>query len=388
MTFGHIRRLFKAPNQSFFLFGPRGTGKSTLFRRRFPDALVIDLLASDIRRRYTAHPEYLLEVVRGQPSGSVIVIDEIQKVPELLSNVHVLIEEKREWTFVLTGSSSRKLKKAGVDLLAGRALKTMLHPFMASELGEHFTLEDALLHGLLPLRFGVEDPWKTLSAYVGLYIDEEVKAEGLVRNIEPFTRFLEVMSFSHASLLNITNIARECEVKRTTIQSWISILEDLLIAFQLPVFTRRAQRILIAHPKFYFFDSGVYRTLRPRSILDSVAEIDGAALEGLVAQHLRAWIDYTKEQHKLYFWRTKSGVEVDFILYGPLGLWAIEVKNSATVHPQDIRPLESFLEDYPEAQAILLYKGKDRLLKKNVLCIPCEEFLLSLQPDVPLINPK
>lgn len=388
MTFHYIKRLFQEPKQSFFLFGPRGTGKSTLFQERFPDAFIIDLLVSDVRRRYAAYPESLLEVVRAQPPGKVIVIDEIQKVPELLSNVHVLIEEKKDWTFILTGSSARKLKKEGVDLLGGRALKKMLHPFMAIELGDAFTLEDAILYGLLPLRFGVKEPQETLSSYVSLYLDEEVKAEGLVRNIEPFARFLEVMSFSHGSLLNCSNIARECGIQRATIQNWVTILEDLLISFQIPVFTKRAKRILTSHPKFYFFDSGIYRALRPRSILDHFSEIDGTALEGLVAQHLRAWIDYTKERHSLYFWRTKSGVEVDFILYGPLGFWAIEVKNAAVIHPKDTNSLESFLEDYPEAQAILLYRGKERLLKKNILCIPCEEFLRGLEPNVPLIEQR
>lgn len=381
MTISQIKRVFKAPNQSFFLFGPRGTGKSTLLQKRYPNALVIDLLLSDVRRRFISTPEHLLDVVRAQPNGQVIVIDEIQKVPELLSLVHVLIEEKKGWQFILTGSSARKLKKQGVDLLGGRAIKKILHPFMASELETNFKLEDALINGLLPLCFKMEKPQAILSTYIDLYLDEEVKAEGIIRNIEPFTRFLEVMSFSHGSVLNISNIARECAVKRTTIQNWVTVLEDLLISYQIPVFTKRAKRTISAHPKFFFFDAGVYRSIRPRSILDSVSEIDGAALEGLVAQHLRAWIDYTEEPHKLYFWRTKSGLEVDFILYGPLGFWAIEVKSSTVIHPNDLRPLEHFLQDYPEAKAIFLYRGKEKLLKKNILCLPCEEFLLHLQPD-------
>ncbi len=379
--FHHIKRVFQEPKQSFFLFGPRGTGKSTLIKRRFPEALVIDLLESNTYRRFSTHPELLLEIVRAQPQGKVIIIDEIQRVPDLLSNIHILIEDKHDWVFVLTGSSARKLKKTGVDLLGGRALKKMLHPFMACELKQDFKLEDAVAYGLLPLRFGLENPEEILSTYVSLYLDEEVKAEGIVRNIEPFSRFLEAVSFSHASILNISNIARECGIKRPTINSWMTIIEDLLISFQVPVFTKRAKRLLVAHPKFYFFDAGVFRALRPRSIIDRVSEIDGAALEGMVAQHLRAWIDYTKDSHNLAFWRTKSGVEVDFVVHGPLGFWAIEVKNSATIHPEDIRSLENFLEDYPEAKAIFLYRGTDRLMRKNVLCIPCDEFLLALQPN-------
>lgn len=384
MTIKYIKRVFEDPKQSFFLFGPRGTGKSTLMKKRFANALIIDLLESDIKRKYMANPEMILEVVRAESPGKVIIIDEIQKVPELLSNIHLLIEDKKEWLFVLTGSNPRKLKKAGVDLLGGRALKKNLHPFMACELGDQFNFEEALQFGLLPLRFGREDAAEILSTYVSLYIDEEVKAEGLVRNIEPFARFLEVMSFSHGSIINISNIARECSLQRTTIDHWILILEELLIGFHVPIFTKRAKRLLVSHPKFYFFDSGVFRALRPRSVIDSISEIDGAALEGLVAQHLSAWIDYTREKHQLNFWRTKSGVEVDFIIHGPLGFWAIEVKNGTVLHPQDTRSLENFLEDYPEASAILLYRGKEKLIKKNVLCLPCEEFLKGLLPNSPV----
>lgn len=388
MDMDYTKRLFKEPKQSFFLFGPRGTGKSTLMRRRFPDALVIDLLNPEVRRSYAANPEKLLDIVRAEPQGRVIFIDEIQKVPDLLSVVHILIEEKKQWLFILTGSSARKLRRQGVDLLGGRALKKSLHPFMAIELKELFSLQDALLYGLLPLRFGSADPDATLSSYISLYLDEEVKAEGIVRDIEPFYRFIETLSFSHGSQLSITNIASECMVKRTTVQSWMTIVEDLLIAFHLNVFKKRASRELTSHPKFYFFDTGVFRALRPKSILDKPTEIDGAAIEGLVAQHLRAWIEYTDEQHTLHFWRTKSGVEVDFILYGPLTFLAIEVKNSQHIHPKDTRPLEIFLEDYPEAKGIFLYRGKERrLIKDKILCLPCEEFLRELTPNEQPFHP-
>ena len=244
--------------------------------------------------------------------------------------------------FILTGSSSRKLKRIGVDLLGGRALKKVLHPFMAVEIKERFQLDDALKYGLLPLRFAHPNPQEMMDAYIGLYIQEEISAEGLIRKIEPFTRFLQAISFSHASILNVTNISRECQVKRTTVDGWISILEDMLITFQIHVFTNRAKRELSVHPKFYIFDAGVYRTLRPRSIMDMSTELDGLALEGLIAQHLMAWKDYTSEKHTLHFWRTRSGVEVDFIVLGPLGFWAIEVKNSQQIVPADLAPLKAF----------------------------------------------
>ena len=384
MDLKYIERVFKEPEQSYFLFGPRGTGKSTMTEERHSKALLIDLRKADMRYRLSASPDLLIELVEAQPDGTTIVIDEIQKIPELLPIVHLLIEKKRKWKFVLTGSSARKLKRQGVDLLGGRALRKVLHPFMACELKKHFNFEDALKYGLLPLRFSYEDYRSTLRAYIDLYVDEEVKMEGLIRHIEPFTRFLQVMSLSHGSILNITNIARECQVKRTTVADWITILEDLLISFQITMFTQRAKRELTVHPKFYFFDAGVYRALRPTSIGDSESEVDGAGIEGLVAQHLMAWKDYTAEKHELFFWRTRSGVEVDFIVFGPLGFWAIEVKNSDKIRTEDLAGLSAFHEDYPEAKTILLYRGKERLLKNNVLCLPCGEFLSGVRPDFPL----
>jgi predicted AAA+ superfamily ATPase len=376
-----IPRFFQEPSQSFFLFGPRGTGKSTLMKSRYKNAVWIDLLRPEILRSYLARPERLYEVVEGSTNNSTIVIDEVQKAPSLLSVVHSLIEEKRELQFVLTGSSARKLKKTGTNLLAGRALKCTLHPFMAAELGSDFSFAHALQYGLLPLLIDKNNPQEILHAYVSLYLQEEIQAEGLVRNLEGFARFLEAISFSHASLLNVTNIARECEVQRKTVENYITILEDLLLAYQLPVFSKRAQRELVGHPKFYLFDVGVFRTLRPQGPLDKAEEIEGAALEGLVAQHLKAWNEYSTEKHTLSFWRTRSGVEVDFIIYGPKSFWAIEVKNSKKIFPNDIKPLEAFLKDYPMAKAIVLYRGTEYLRLNTIHCIPCEDFLRQLKPD-------
>ncbi len=384
MSLPYRERLFIEPARSYFLFGPRGTGKSTMVAHRHPSALLIDLRIPEERLRYSTNPDAFKNLVLSQPRGHIIVIDEIQKVPDLLSLVHVLIERKRDWKFILTGSSARSLRRQGVDLLGGRALKKILHPFMACELKDDFNFEEALSYGLLPLRFVHKDSLEFLKGYISLYIEEEVKVEGLVRNIEPFARFLEAMSFAHGGILNVSNIAKECQVKRTTVTSWISIIEDLLMGYQITVFEQRAKRELSAHPKFYFFDVGVYRALRPRSLLDSDSEINGAGLEGLVAQHLVAWRDYSAGKHTINFWRTRSGTEVDFVIHGSLGFWAIEVKNSTKVRPEDIRPLVTFLEDYPEARAFLLYRGTERQFIKNILCLPCEEFLKEIRPDVPL----
>ncbi len=373
-------RLIQFPRDSFFLFGPRGTGKSTLVKIRFPEALYIDLLNPAELRVYSAYPERLRERLDSMPRGATVVVDEIQKLSSLLDLIHSLIEEKRGWKFILTGSSARKLKRSGVDLLAGRVLLRSLHPFMAAEISDLFTIKEALRIGLLPVVLDSDEPEEVLKAYVALYLREEVQMEGLVRNLGNFSRFLESLSFSHASVLNISNVARECAMERKTVAGYIGILEDLMLGFRLNVFTKRANRELISHPKFYFFDSGVYRSLRPKGPLDRPEEVEGHALEGMVAQHLRAWIDYTGEDYSLYFWRTRGGVEVDFIVYGSNGFFALEVKNSDRVFSADLKHLKAFKNDYPQSKGYLLYRGKARLLKEGILCLPCEEFLLRLNP--------
>ena len=379
----NVGRFFKTPPDSFFLFGPRGTGKSTLLKENFPDALFVDLLDPYSYRTYVSHPEQLRVLVEGNPGISRFVIDEIQKAPSLLDVVHQLIEEKsrRPAQFILTGSSSRKLRRAGVNLLAGRVLLKTLHPFLAAELGRRFNLEQSLRLGLLPLVLAAKQPEETLKSYVSLYLREEVQAEGLVRNIGSFARFLEAMSFSHASLLNTSEVARECQVGRKAVEGFVEILEDLLLGFRLKVFTRKAKRRLVQHPKFYYMDAGIFRSLRPKGPLDVPEEISGASLEGLVAQQLRAWIAYGQKDRELFFWRTKSGVEVDFIVYGQDTFLAIEVKSSRRAYSKDVRPLKSFLEDYPQAKACLLYGGRDRLLVDGIPCLPCGEFLPRLVPD-------
>lgn len=383
-----LKRFFTPPKQSFFLFGPRGTGKSTWIKALFPDAFYINLLLSSLREKFRAYPDELIKEVAPLTKPATVIIDEVQKVPDLLAVVHTLIEEKRGLQFILTGSSARKLKRGGADLLGGRALVKHLDPFMASELGDAFTLEKALKIGMLPLAWHSEEPEEMLSTYASVYIDEEVQAEALIRNIGQFTRFLHVMSFSHAQVMNVNNIARKCSVKRHTVDNFIGILEDLLLSLKIDVFTHRGQRELAQHPKFYFFDAGIFRALRKMGPGDSYHETDGAALEGLVFQHLRAWMHYTKGRHDLYFWRTKSGLEVDFILYGENHFLAIEVKNSQIISPEDVRGLHHFIEDYPEAKPLLLYRGSVPLEYKNVLCLPVEQFLKKLEPHCsPLTGP-
>ncbi len=373
-----VKRIFKTPKQSFFLLGPRGTGKSTLIRDIFPDSLYIDLLLPDVFRNYSTRPERLIELVHAHANKKVVVIDEIQKVPQLLEVVHSLIEEKKGHQFILTGSSARKLKKTGVNLLAGRALMRHMYPFIAAELGKKFSLDYALQYGMIPVVLDSANPRDTLNAYIDLYIREEVQMEGLTRNIGNFSRFLEAVSFSHGSVVNISNISRECQIERKVVEGYMHILDDFLLSFRVPIFTRRAKRAVTQHPKFYFFDTGIYNTLRPSGPLDRPEEKSGAALEGLVAQHLRVWIDYRHPDYRLFFWRTSSGSEIDFIVYGKEIFWAIEVKNTATVRPEDIRPLKTFGNDYPEAKRIFVYRGKEKLKREGILIMPCTEFLMTL----------
>lgn len=376
-----IRRYFSDPGGSFFLFGPRGTGKSTWLRGEFGNALYLDLLSPGLYRTLTAKPERLREYLKGDPEKKTIIIDEVQKIPSLLDVIHQVIEEKTGERFILTGSSSRKLKRSGVDLLAGRALIKTMHPFIASELGGYFEMNTALEYGMLPLVYNSDNKEQTLQAYIDLYINEEVRSEGYVRNMENFFRFLEVISFSNGSVINASEIARESSIGRKAVEGYISILEDILLAFRLPVFTKKAKRHLIASPKFYFFDAGVYKAIRPSGPLDKPEEINGIALETLVCQHLSAWCSYSKEKYGLYFWRTKSGNEVDFVIYGNDNIRAIEVKHSRTIRSKDISGLRSFKEDYPMAQCILLYMGEEKIKRGDILFIPCMEFLKNLKPD-------
>lgn len=382
----YIPRILNPPKGSYFLLGPRGTGKSTWLLHQYPEAMRIDFLLGEEERRFSAYPERIREVAAGLPKGATLILDEIQRVPRLLPEIHSLIEEKKEIQYIMTGSSSRKLRRSVSDLLGGRALLRQMGPFTAAELKGAFSLEKALKTGLIPLIWESTDPEQRLRDYLYLYLREEVHAEGLVRQIGDFSRFLEVSSFSHASVWTTTDISRESSVKRATVDNYLQILEDLLLAFTLPVFTRRAKRKLIAHSKFYFFDAGVYRILRPQGILDSSQEIEGLALEGLVAQHLRSWVLAQNQPHSLSFWRTQTKLEVDFIIYGPKGFWAIEVKRSSNLGPDDARALLAFKEEYPEATCLFVIPGKRRESYRGFPVVPMEEFLLGITPEQPIFS--
>lgn len=375
-----LKRFFKPSENSFFLLGPRGTGKTYWAKHFFKNNFWVNLLDGATYQLLYARPEKLYDFVKSNPSN-VIIIDEIQKIPALLETVHWIMGDFPDKQFVLTGSSARKLRRKGVNLLGGRASHKTMHPFMAAELGKDFDFEKALNIGMLPVIWGAKKPEEALHAYIRLYIQEEVQLEGAVRQLDAFYRFLEVMSFSQGSVLNISNVANESMVQRKTVEAYLHILEDLLIAFRLNVFRTKAKRRLASHPKFFYFDTGVFRSIRPKEFLDDTNLMNGPALETLVVQHLRAWCDYSKGNHKLYYWQTQNKMEVDFIVYGESGLYAFEVKNSTKVRPEYLTGLKAFGKDYPTSQRFLLYRGNQNDYQDDILCLPCEAFLKSLKPD-------
>lgn len=325
----YARRL-SPPQLSFFLLGPRGTGKSTWLRANFQDAHVIDLLSEEHYQRLLAQPGRFADELRALEPGRWVVVDEIQRLPALLNEVHRFGEQKR-LRFALCGSSVRKLTRAGVNLLAGRALPRAMHPFVPEELGEHFDLETALRYGLLPIVGDSPEPDETLAAYARLYLKEEIQAEAVVRNLPGFARFLPIAALYHGQAVNTSNIAREAGVARTTVASYLEILEETLLCFRIPGFEAKLRVRERKLPKWYWCDPGVVRAMRgSRGAI--VPEERGALFEGLVAQLLRAYRDYTGMCDSIAYWSaTSRRSEVDFILTTGDEHIAIEVKSGANV---------------------------------------------------------
>ncbi len=367
-------RIFVPPEQqSYFLFGPRGTGKSVFTGNFYKQGLFFDLLDSRIYNEFMADPGRLSRRI---PEGfnDWVIIDEVQKVPVLLNEVHRLVENRRI-RFVLTGSSARRLRKDNVNLLAGRALTCRLHPLTAAELGADFDLARALRYGQLPMACTCADPDMFLQSYVRTYLQEEIQLEGLTRNLPAFSRFLEAASLSQGSPLNVSAIARDCAVNRKVVENYFSILRDTLVSYEIPVFSKRAKRAVIQSAKFYFFDAGVFRALRPAGPYDSDSEAEGAALETLVLQEIAARNDYRRWNYGIHYWRTRQGAEVDFVLYGARGFKAIEVKHSGRIRREDFKGLKQFKKEYPEAEPVFLYSGDRRFHEGGVEIVPVEMFL-------------
>lgn len=335
--------------------------------------------AFGLRRRIQQTPIGAGE--QGNAIGAFLIpIDEVQRAPEVLNEVHRLME-RRGLRFVLTGSSPRKLRRGGANLLAGRALTEQFFPLTATELGPDFCFEKAARYGMLPTLYDRAkrvDPERYLAAYVETYLREEIVAEGLTRQAGAFARFLEAASFSQGQILNVSEVSRECAVHRKVVESYFAILDDLLLGVRLPVFTKQSRRQLVSHPKFYLFDAGVYRAARPCGPLDDPGPIEGAAIETLVFQELRATNQNMGFGYELYYWRTAGGMEVDFVLYGPRGIVAVEVKSKRRLTGHDLRGLRAFLTDYPMAKAYVLYGGDQPLHLDGITAWPIAEALRRL----------
>lgn len=369
-------RLLNPPqSQSFFLFGPRGTGKTTWVKSHYPLALYIDLLESATYKDLLAAPQRLETMIPPDFSHPV-VLDEVQRIPELLNEVHRLIENKRI-NFILTGSSARKLRRKGHDLLAGRAFTYHMFPLLAIEMGQDFDLSRAIKSGMLPLAQD-QNYQQFLKSYIQTYLDQEILQEGLTRNLSAFSRFLEAASFSQGQVLNVSSISREAAIERTVVIGYFNILKDLLIGYLIPPFSKRAKRRLVTHPKFYFFDAGLYQAIRPTGPLDTPSEIGGVGVETLVCQHLMATNELLNLNYSLYYYRTASGVEVDFVLYGQRGIVAIEVKNNSTFKPEMLSSLKRFALDYPEAKLYLFYAGQKKYFVGKITVLPLTEVLKDL----------
>src|SRR3989338_4778392 len=373
-------RLIESPkDKSFFLFGPRGTGKTTWVKSKFTNALYLDLLEAELFNDLLANPQRLENFIP-KDFNDWIIIDEVQRIPELLNEIHRLIE-KSKYKFILTGSSARKIRRKGVNLLAGRALSYHLYPLTAAELGEDFNLDHSLAYGHLPCVYTEKNPKAYFESYVKTYLEEEIQQEGFTRNLGAFSRFLEAGSFSQGSVLNISSVARDCSVERKVVENYFTILEDLLIAYRIPVFAKRAKRRLIVHPKFYFFDVGLYRTLRPTGPLDIPEEIGGHAFETLFLQELIAINAYLKSGYNIFYWMTSNNTEVDFILYGNKGILAFEIKRTAKVSSSMLKGLKAFQKDYPKAQTYFIYGGERILREGNIEILPIKDTLKKL-PEI------
>lgn len=359
-------------NKSFFLFGPRGTGKTTWVKSKYPKALYIDLLQSEPYTRLLADPSRLEQYILTKHKDYVI-IDEVQRVPELLNEVHRLIETKKI-KFILTGSSPRKIRRGGYNLLAGRALSYQMYPLTVSEMGSDFNLSTNLIRGTLPTA-QLDGYQEYLKSYIKTYLDQEIQQEGLTRNLSSFARFLEVASYSQGQQLNLNEIARDVGVDRKTVNEYFNILQELLIGYIIKPFTKRAKRRLVSHPKFYFFDCGVYQAIRPVGPLDSADEVGGISCETMVLNQLISNNDLLKLNYSIHYYRTASGVEVDFILYGKRGLIAIEVKKSSKFKESMLSGLNRFKLDYPEAKLFLLYGGQQELSVDGVKVLPIDKAL-------------
>lgn len=372
--YDRMQKILDIQDDSVFLWGARQVGKSTLVKKLFPDAKVYDLLKSDEYSRLLRKPQLLREELVSYDETKIVIIDEIQKIPSLLDEVHWLIVN-RGIRFILCGSSARKLKRVGTNLLGGRALPVMLFPFVSAEISD-FNLFRAINNGMIPRHYMVQNPQKRLEAYIGVYLKEEIQEEAVVRQLSSFNRFLDVAAQCDGEMINYTNIAQDCGVSATTIKEYFNILEQTLIGYMIPAFTLSKKRRAITTKKFYYFDVGVVNYLLNRSNLQPGSIDFGHAFEHFMIQEIVAYLSYYEKREKLSYWRTANGYEVDAII-GDARV-AIEFKSSEEVQSKHTKGLKAFEEDFPDARKIIVSLDCNKRILNGIEVIPALEFLQML----------
>ena len=372
--YDRMQKILDIQDDSVFLWGARQVGKSTLVKKLFPDAKVYDLLKSDEYSRLLRKPQLLREELISYDETKIVIIDEIQKIPSLLDEVHWLIVN-RGIRFILCGSSVRKLKRVGTNLLGGRALPVMLFPFVSAEISD-FNLFRAINNGMIPRHYMVQNPQKRLEAYIGVYLKEEIQDEAVVRQLSSFNRFLDVAAQCDGEMINYTNIAQDCGVSATTIKEYFNILEQTLIGYMIPAFTLSKKRRAITTKKFYYFDVGVVNYLLNRSNLQPGSIDFGHAFEHFMIQEIVAYLSYYEKREKLSYWRTANGYEVDAII-GDARV-AIEFKSSEEVQSKHTKGLKAFEEDFPDARKIIVSLDCNKRILNGIEIIPAMDFLKML----------
>jgi predicted AAA+ superfamily ATPase len=378
----NIKRLLKIDlpkGRSAFLWGPRKTGKTSYLKEHFPDSLYYDFLKTDLFFELSKNPSLFRERLLAKEKIALVkpvILDEVQKIPQILDEVHWLIENKN-LSFVLCGSSARKLKRGQANLLGGRAWRYQLFPFVSVELKD-IDLLRALNQGLLPAHYLEDKNYKkSLTAYVQDYLKEEVFNEGLVRNIPAFSRFFDAIGYSHGELTNYSNIARDCGVDAKTVREYYQILVDTLLAARIEPFKKRQSRnVIISAPKYYLFDVGVSGILTKRHLEDTKGEEFGKAFEHFILMEINAYNSYSDSNFDINFWRTKSGLEVDFVL--GKGEAAVEVKGSGRIDNRGLKPLKAFMEEYSPKKAILVCNEKEKRVSGKIQIMPWRDFLSEL----------
>lgn len=371
------KRILSIENEyhdSAFLWGARQVGKTTWLTSQYPNCRVYDLLRPSEFERLLRRPEILSEELESFGEGDTVIIDEIQKLPQLLDEVHSLIQRKNI-RFILSGSSARKLKRIGTNLLGGRATREQMFPLVSAEIPD-FDLVRAVNNGMIPRHYMVQNPWERLRGYIGVYLNEEIREEALTRNLQTFSRFLEVAAQCNGEMLVYKNIAQDCGIDYRTVKEYFGILEDTLVGYLLPGFTATKKRKALTVPKFYFFDVGVANYLTHRRGMTPGSDDFGHAFEHFIIQELIAYLGYHHSEERLSYWRSSSGYEVDAIIGE--GRVAIEIKSTDEAKSRHTRGLKAFGEDFPDARLIIVSLDKYRRKMNDVEVFPVLEFLQNL----------